>query len=264
MKLSLIKSCISRRRLILEMSWQDFRRRFAGSALGALWGILDPLLTMSVYYLVFRFGFRSGDVGDTPFVLWFFCGFVAWIFFSQSFAAASNSLLEYGYLVKKVVFPLELLPLIKIFSCLYVQLIFIALLSALCCVFGVLPSLYWLQLPYYLLCSVLLLYALCLGFASVNVYLRDMRELINVLLLIGMWGTPIAWQPEILPESLRPLLTLSPINYIVDGYRGALISHVWLWEKPVDTAVFWLIMLLMIIAGKSIYLKLRAGFADFI
>ena len=104
------------RRLLFNLAWQDFKRRFAGSYFGTLWGFVNPMLTMTVYWLVFQFGFRSGDVGEVPFVLWFMCGIVPWLFFSEAFSSASNSFLEYSYLVKKVVFNINILPLVKIIS----------------------------------------------------------------------------------------------------------------------------------------------------
>ena len=101
---SLINSIYKDRYLLANLSLQDFKRRFAGSYLGALWGVLNPLLTMTVYWMVFEFGFRSGDADGFPFLLWFASGICVWLFFSEGFSLASNIFLDYSYLVKKVVF----------------------------------------------------------------------------------------------------------------------------------------------------------------
>ena len=152
--------------LLTDLAWQDFKRRFAGSYFGIVWGFVNPLLTMTVYWLVFQFGFRSGDVGEIPFVLWFMCGIIPWLFFSEAFSSASNSFIEYSYIIKKVVFNINILPLVKIISCMVVHLFFVLLVAIVCCVFGYYPNYYWLQIPYYLLCAICLLFGLSLIFAS--------------------------------------------------------------------------------------------------
>lgn len=252
------------RRLLVSLAWQDFKRRFAGSYFGTMWGFITPMLTMIVYWLVFQFGFRSGNVGDIPFVLWFMCGIVPWLFFSEAFSSASNSFLEYSYLVKKVVFNVNILPLVKIASCMFVHFFFLALLAIACGCFGYFPSLYWLQIIYYLLCEVALLFAVSLIFASVMVFFRDLNQIIGIILLVGMWGTPIAWNINAFPESMHFFFKLNPIFYIVEGYRDSFVQQIWFWNKYNQTAYFWLLVLLLFIAGTFFYDRLKQSFADFL
>ena len=259
---NLFRDIFHDRRLLANLAWQDFKRRFAGSYFGTLWGFINPLLTIAIYWAVFQFGFRTGDVEGVPFVLWFMCGIVAWLFFSEAFTAASNSFLEYSYLVKKVVFNINILPLVKILSCLFVHLFFIGLLAVICCLFGYFPSLYWLQLPYYLLCSVSLLFAVTLAFASVIIFFRDLSQVINILLLIGMWGTPIAWNLSIFDPQYHFIFKLNPIYYIVEGYRDCFIQGTWFWEKYNQTAYFWILVAVMLFIGAFVYHRLKQSFAD--
>ena len=252
------------RRLLLSLSLQDFKRRFAGSYFGILWGFINPMLTITVYWLVFQFGFRTGDVGEIPFVLWFMCGIVPWLFFSESLSAASNSFLEYSYLVKKVVFHINILPLVKIFSCMIVHIFFILLLSVICCCLGYYPSIYWVQLPYYLLCAVCLLFAITLTFASVIVFFRDLNQIIGIILLVGMWGTPIAWHLNVFPESVHVYFKLNPIYYIVEGYRDCFVQQIWFWQKPFHTGYFWLLVGGLLLVGAFFYDRLKQSFADFL
>lgn len=259
----LLRAIWQDRRLLYALSRQDFKRRFAGSYLGMLWGFVNPLLTMTVYWCVFQFGFRSGDVGEIPFVLWFMCGIVAWLFFSEALSIASNSFLEYSYLVKKVVFNVDILPMVKIMSCLYVHLFFVALLAGVCCAFGFFPTVYWLQLPYYLLCSVSLLFAITLVFASVMVFFRDLNQIISILLLVGMWGTPIAWNAQNFSERVQRCFKLNPVYYIVEGYRDCFVQNIWFWQKYHQTAYFWCLVLLLVLIGAFVFDRLRNSFADF-
>lgn len=252
------------RRLLLNLSLQDFKRRFAGSYFGMVWGFVNPMLTMTVYWLVFQFGFRTGDVGDIPFILWFLSGIVPWLFFSESLSSASNSFLEYSYLVKKVVFNVNILPLVKIISCMLIHLFFVVLVALISCCFGYYPSLYWLQLPYYLLCTVGLLFAVSLIFASIIVFFRDLNQIISIILLIGMWGTPIAWNLNIFPKSLHIFFKMNPIYYLVEGYRDCFVQHIWFWQKPYLTLFFWMFICCLLLLGSFFYDRLKQSFADFL
>lgn len=252
------------RRLLADLAWQDFKRRFAGSYFGTMWGFVNPLLTIIVYWLVFQFGFRSGDVGEIPFVLWFMCGIVPWLFFSEALPAASNSFLEYSYLVKKVVFNINILPLVKIISCMFVHLFFVTLVAVICCFFGYHPTLYWVQIPYYLFCTICLLFGLSLIFASIIVFFRDLNQIIGIILLVGMWGTPIAWNLSVFPESTHIFFKLNPLFYIVDGYRDSFIQRVWFWDKHNQTAYFWMLIGLILLVGAFFYDRLKHSFADFL
>lgn len=253
------------RTLMMDLTVQDFKRRFAGSYLGILWGFINPLLTMIVYWLVFQFGFRSGDANGVPFMAWFACGISVWLFFSDAFSTASNAFVSYSYLVKKVVFNINILPLVKIFSSLVVHLFFVLLVAIICSLFGYYPSLYLLQLPYYMLCAIALIFAISLVFASVMVFFRDLGQIINIILMIGMWGTPIAWNMGQFSDHpiLQTILKLNPIFYLVDGYRDCFVQQTWFWEKGLSL-YFWGLLLVLLLWGSSVYNRLKNSFADFL
>lgn len=195
-------------------------------------------------------------------MLWFMCGIVPWLYFSEAFSMASNSFLEYSYLVKKVVFNINILPLVKIFSSAIVHIFFIGLLLIICSIFGYYPSIYLLQLPYYLLCIVALLFALSLITSSIMVFFRDLNQIIGVILLVGMWGTPIAWTTNMFPASVVKYFKLNPIYYLVEGYRDMFVNHIWFWQKYHQTPYFWLLIFIILIIGVFIYNRLRPFFAD--
>ena len=117
-----IKEIFVDRRLLVDLSVKDMKKRFSGTYFGLLWGILQPAMTIFVYWFAFQFGFRSGDVGNIPFVLWFIVGIINWLYISESFSNASNSFIEYNYLIQKVKFNVNILPLVKILSSFYIHL----------------------------------------------------------------------------------------------------------------------------------------------
>lgn len=260
--ISLFKEIYSDRDLLISFAVKDFKRKFAGSYFGIAWGFVQPLLTMLVYGIVFQFGFRSGDVGEIPFMLWFMCGIVPWLFFSEAFLVASNSFIEYSYLVKKVVFNIDILPLVKIISSAFIHLFFVILLEAICIGFGYYPRIYTIQIIYYLFCTIMFLFAISLISSSIMVFFRDLNQIISVLLLIGMWGTPIAWNITSFPENIHQFFKLNPIYYIVEGYRDSFVNDIWFWEKYNQTAYFWGLTTFLLLLGAFIYHRLSPFFAD--
>lgn len=258
----LLANVYTDRRLLVSLAGKDFSRRFSGTYFGVVWAILQPLLTILVYWVAFQFGFRSGTTSGVPFVVWFICGIVPWLFIQEAFSFASNSFIEYSYLIKKVKFNISILALVKIFSAMIIHVAFfiITVLIALC--FRILPSFYLLQIFYYMFAEILLLYSLSLITASIMVFFRDLNQIISLLLLVGMWGTPIAWSIDSFSEKYHFIFKLNPFFYIIEGYRDAVIGRGWFWNKPVLSIYFWGVTLICFSAGCHVFSKLKPHFAD--
>lgn len=123
------------RRLILKLSKNDFKTRYAGSYLGMVWALVQPVVTVLLYWFVFGTIMQSRQsMGDTeiPYVLWLTAGLVPWMYFSEALSNGTNALLEYNYLVKKVVFKISILPIIKVFAATFMHVFLFA--SCLCCI----------------------------------------------------------------------------------------------------------------------------------
>lgn len=256
------KGIFQDRKLLLAFASKDFQRRFSGSMFGVFWAFVQPLLTILIYWFAFEFGFRSGAVGETPYVLWFIAAIVPWLFISEAISFSSNCLIEYSYLVKKVVFNIDILPLVKIFSSLRIHGMFLVIVEIIYVVLGVYPTLKIIQLIYYILCAVVFIFAISLFFSSIMVFFRDLNQLISSILLIGMWATPIAWNIELFPENIQKILSVNPVYYIVEGYRDAFIGRAWFFEKGFETLRFWGITLSLLILGVTFYKRLKPHFAD--
>lgn len=250
------------RQLLKDLSLKDVKRRFSGTYFGMVWGVLQPLLTIIVYWSVFQFGFRSGDVEDAPFVLWFITGMISWLFISEAFSTASNSFVEYNYLIQKVKFNINILPLMKIFSSFYIHLFFLLIALVICALFGFYPQPMLLQIVYYMFAEIMFLFAFSLITSSVLVFFRDLNQIISIFLLMGMWGTPIAWNITNFPEEAQRVLMVNPFYYLVEGYRDAILGRQWFWEKAVLGVRFWAITLVLLVVGTSVYTRLKPYFAD--
>lgn len=258
------------RKLIWKLSRNDFKKRYAGSYMGAVWGFAQPLVTVLMYYLVFDkiFGnkaieLRSGV--EVPFVLFITAGLVPWFFFSEAISQGTMSLIEYSYLVKKVVFKISILPVIKVIAATFSHLFFLLLAALLACVYGYYPGIYLVQLLYYGACLSLLVLAMSYTTCAVVVFFRDLSQIISILIQIGMWATPILWSLDAIHNPVVvALLKLNPLVYIVGGYRDAIYGHRWFFQDPYGTLYFWVVTIALFVMGTVIFKKLKVHFADVI
>lgn len=256
---------VQSRKLVRTLAVNDFKTQYAGSYLGIIWAFIQPVITTLVYWFVFQIGLKSGQNMAYPFVLWLMAGLVPWFYFSEALGSGTGSLVQYDYLVKKVVFNIEILPFVKIVSAFFVHLVFIIFVMIMCALYGYYPTLYSLQIIYYIICTIALLFGLIYLTSSVVVFFRDLRQMINIMLQIGIWVTPIMWETDrVLADYpwIVKILKLNPVFYIVTGYRDALLDHRWFWENPVWTAYFWIFTIIMYFIGTGTFRRLREHFAD--
>ena len=251
------------RGMFLAIVKNDFQARFAGSYLGLFWAYVQPLITICLYWFVFQVGLRSGSVSDHPFILFLMCGLVPWFYFSESWNGATNALIEYNYLVKKVVFNIGFLPVLKICSALFVHLFFVLIITVMSLVYGYGIHLYMLQIFYYIFGMALLVLGLSYITAAFTVFFRDMSQIVGILLTVGVWMTPIMWNAEaVLPSFALDIFKLNPVYYIVDGFRDSLLNKIWFWEKPMWTIYFWCVTIAVYMLGVKLFNRLKVHFSD--
>ncbi len=209
------------------LTWRDFRARYRGSIFGILWAVAQPLLMMLAYTLVFssflkvRFGSTDSPV---VFAVYLLCGLVPWNAFSEGVNASCALMRLSPNLVKKVVFPLEVLPVNLTLVTMIQQLIGLALLLILVLVVGGGLSAWVLLLPFFLLVQFMLQTGLSWLLASLSVFIPDFRQATGLLTLLLMFITPIFYPETLIPERLRFLVTLNPMAQIVGMYRRVLME----------------------------------------
>lgn len=250
------------RTLIWNLAKNDFKTKYAGSYLGITWAFVQPIVTVLVYWFVFQVGFRSGDVGNFPFVLWLVTGIVPWFFFSDALTNATNSMLEYSYLVKKVVFKISILPIVKIISALFVHAFFVCFTIFLFILYGYKPDIYTIQVIYYTVCMFVFVLGISYATCAIVIFFKDLGQIINIFLQVGMWMTPIMWKYDMVSEQYQWILKLNPMYYIVEGYRDSLIYHVGFWHRFNQTIYFWIVALGLFAIGAVIFKRLKVHFAD--
>ena len=257
------------RKLIWKLSKNDFKTKFAGSYLGVIWAFIQPIVTVLVYWFVFEKGMHASGINtragiDVPFVLWLIAGLVPWFFFNEVVSSGTNALLEYSYLVKKVVFKINILPMIKVIAALFVHVFFIVFTVILFACYKYFPDFYTLQIIYYSFAMLVLVLGIIYATSAVVVFFRDLKQVINIVLQIGIWMTPIMWNIEAIDihPMLLTILKLNPLYYIVAGYRESLIDKVAFWEHPGITIYYWVFTIVVLFLGTTIFKKLKVHFAD--
>lgn len=256
------------RKLIWKLSKNDFKKRYAGSYLGFVWALVQPVVTVVMYWLVFDKVFNTkaqmlASGVEVPYVLYLTAGLVPWFYFSEAITNGTSALLEYSYLVKKVVFNISILPIIKLIAATFIHLFFVAVLLVVAVCYGYYPTVYTVQVFYYSFCLFVLVLAMSYCTCAVAVFFRDLIQIINIGLQVGMWATPVLWDINMLSnDKLITLFKLNPLVYIVNGYRNAIYGDEWFFEHFYSSTYFWIFTVTLFCVGSLIFKRLKVHFAD--
>ena len=249
--------------MLLELAKNDLKSRYSSSMLGILWAFAMPLTTILVFWFVFQIGFRNPPVEDVPYILWFVCAYIPWIFFTDTMTTGCNCLVEYSYLVKKIRFNVTIIPVVKVVSACFIHGFFVAVLLLMRMVYRLPFDPAMLQIFYYSFAAGVLSLGLVYMLSAFTVFFKDTSSLVNIIVQIGFWVTPIMWNEEtMLVESVRKILSLNPMHYVVTGYRDCFLSGGWFWEKPGQALYFWAVALGILVLGIMFFRKLQPFFAD--
>lgn len=261
--LSFVRMLDQNRYMIRSMVIRDMRARYMGSFLGLFWSVIHPLTQILIYYFVFAvvLKMRLGqEYEGTYYTLWLITGLLPWMFFAESITRAPGAVLEQANLLKKMAFPSELFSIAHLSAAIINHLIAVGILIAFLFIGGAGVS--WnifMVLPYLFLICVFTL-GISWMLSSLNVYLRDIGQLIGVVVNIWFFLTPIIYSPHLIPEGLQWLFNLNPMFHIVEGYRTALLG-----KTELDlTGLLYLLFISMVILvlGGLTFKKLKPAFAD--
>ena len=257
------------RRLIWKLAKNDFKKRYAGSYLGFIWAMVQPVVTVVMYWFVFDnfFGQKAQLLStgiSMPYVLYLTAGLVPWFYFTEALTNGTTALLEYNYLVKKVVFKISILPIIKIIAATFVHLFFAGVLLIVAILYGCYPTIYTIQILYYSFCLFMLVLGLSYTTCAVVVFFRDLTQIISIILQVGMWATPILWNITQISDNptLTMIVKLNPLVYVVNGYRAAICEKEWIFADFYSTMYFWIFTVVIFGIGALIFKRLKTHFAD--
>lgn len=259
-----LNEIFSRRFLIYTLAKRDFQNQYTGSYFGVIWNFLQPIAFIFILWFVLGVGFNVRQSGTSNQIFWLVSGMVSWFYFSDVFSTSTQIIQQYSFLIKKVDFSLGILPIVKILSAFINHLIFLIITIFFGAALGIAPTLYWLQLFYYAAAVQVILLGLCWFTASTAIFVKDIGNVVAILVQFGFWLTPVFWNIENVPQQYHRIIKLNPLVYIINGYRDSMINQVPFWDRPVETIYFWAVSLLILLVGALVFRRLRPHFAEVI
>lgn len=259
-----VRSIISNRTLIHSLIQRDIAGRYRGSVMGMLWSFFNPVLMLAVYTLVFSVIFKArwpgGTESKTEFALVLFSGLMVFNLFAECLNKAPTLILGNVNYVKKVIFPLEILPIVSLGAALcHFVISFIVWVTFYLVFFGV-PNPTVLLLPVIIVPLMLITMGISWVFASLGVFMKDVGQFIGVITTLLLFLSPIFYPLAALPEEYHPLMQMNPLTNIVEQTRDVMI-----WGKSIDWldwALQTVLSALVAWLGFAWFQKTRKGFAD--
>ncbi len=263
--ISLIKSCWSNRELIAQMAKREVVGRYKGSVMGLAWSFFNPVFMLSVYTFVFSVVFKArwgvgGEESKTQFAMVLFVGMIVHALFAEVLNRAPSLILSNVNYVKKVVFPLEILPVIAMGAALFHAVISLCVLLMAFAIFN--GYLYWTVIltPLIFMPLVILTLGLAWILASFGVFLRDVGQTIGIITTVMMFLAPVFYPITAIPEDLRHWIMANPLTFIIEQAREVLIwGHLPNWS---GLGIYTLAATIVAWAGYAWFQKTRKGFAD--
>lgn len=249
------------RELLYFLTWRDIKVRYKQTALGALWAILQPLLTMLVFSLFFgRLAKVPSD--GIPYPLFSMAGLVPWTFFAFGLTQSSNSLVASSNMIKKIYFPRLTIPISTVLSGGVDLILAFAMLVAMMFWYGLRLTSNVLWLPLFVLLALVTSLGVGLWLSALNVKYRDIRYLVPFLVQFWMYATPIAYPSSLLKEPWRTLFGLNPMAGVVEGFRWALLG-----VKTPPGPMIWIsavAAVLILVFGAFYFRWMEKSFADIV
>lgn len=249
-------------RTVMDFSVNDFKKKYSGSVLGVAWAYIQTIMMVVIYWCVFQFGLRVGGAAGMPFLAWFIAGYMPWLLFSDIINSSVGCMSEYSYIVKKVVFNINIIPIAKIVGCMFVHAAFLVIVLAIAFGYGVFTGVYLLQIIYYLIALLMLAIPLAFLCSVVSVFFKDFGQGVAIVLNVFTWVTPILWDFSIVPEKFAFIFKINPMFYIVNGFRDSILYGVSIFEHPLNGAYFWILVIVLWVKCLKTYKDLAPHMAD--
>jgi lipopolysaccharide transport system permease protein len=247
------------RELLYFLTWRDIKVRYKQTLLGASWALLQPLLTMVLFSVVF--GYFAGLPSEgIPYPVFTLTALLPWQLFAYALNQSSTSLIADRNLITKIYFPRLVIPISSVLSALLDFAIASLLLAGMLLIYRIPLTWRVLTLPLWVAFALLTAVAVGLWLSALNVQYRDVRYTLPFLTQFWMYATPIAYSLSIVPEEWRWLYSLNPMTGVVEGFRWALLGTT---SPATWPALFSALLVLLLFAGGLVYFKrMEDGFAD--
>ncbi len=255
--MKIFKELYQYRELLKSNVKKEIRGKYKGSFLGVIWSFVNPLLTVLVYAIIFPYILRQ----DQPnYLIFLIVAIIPWNFFVTVLNQGTTTVLANANIIKKVYFPREILPISIVLSGLVNFLIscIIILLFVLFGGLGISPVI--LYLPIIIFIQFILSLGIVFIISAINVYIRDVEYIVNFVLTLAFYATPILYDASFMPAKVQGILNLNPMKHLIDAYRS--IFYYKQIPNVVSMIVLGIISFILLICGYAIFKKLERGFAE--
>jgi len=259
----ILRDHITYRKQLVKLAKSDVKKSHGG-VLGMGWALIRPAILIFVFWFAFTVGLRSGDdVEGYPFFLWLIAGMIPWFYMRDMITGGAGSIRRYKFLVTKIKFPTSTISSFVSMGLLAVHAGLLLVMIAIFIGFGYMPTIYYLQLPFYMLLMFLFFTAWGLFSGVVSSISRDFLNLVKSLTQALFWMSGILYDAGSIDyEWIRTILLFNPITIIVNGYRNVFIYHRWFWEDPQQLLNFAAVYLVMAALAVWAYRKLKKEIPD--
>jgi lipopolysaccharide transport system permease protein len=252
------------RELLYFLVWRDVKVRYKQTSLGIAWIVLQPLITLALFYLIFGVLFGQRNTNQVPYPAFAFVALIPWTYFSGALTRAATSLVDGAQLISKVYFPRVLVPLSAVLAGLVDFAVACLPMIALLLFYKIVPTWRVLVLPLLLLLATITALGFSLWLAALNVSYRDIKHIVPFLAQTWLYATPVMYATNLLPAQWRFVLALNPMTAVVEGFRWALLGDLYAGAQ-LDPLVYALgigIALLVCISGLFFFRATERTFAD--
>lgn len=251
------------RALIWSFVKRDLLARYKGSVVGLFWSVIHPLIMLALYTFVFSAILKvrvGASEGTEQFAIYLFCGMLPWNAFAEGLNRSTGVILENSNLIKRAIFPAEILPVYPVIAGIVNELIGFGILLAAMLLTGHSISAVMLLLPAILLLQVVLTTGLAWIVAGATVFIRDLGQMLGVVLTLWVFLTPIFYPPSVVPQGMRFLLTVNPMYALVEAYRSLILKGQFpAWE---NVAFLTLTGAVVFFVGYRVFTRMQPAFAD--
>ena len=259
----IIKDHIEYRRQLVQLAKADMKKAYGG-VLGMGWAIIRPAIMIFVFWFAFSVGLRKGgDVEGYPFFLWLIAGMIPWFYMRDMITGGAGSIRRYKYLVTKIKFPVSTIPTFVSMGSLATHAGLVVLMIGIFLLFGYRPTIYYLQIPLYMILMFLFFTAWGLFSGVLSSISRDFLNLVKSLTQALFWMSGILYDANGIDQQwIRNILLFNPVTILVNGYRNALIYHKWFWEDWQQLVNFAIVYAVMLLLAVWVYRKLKKDIPD--
>lgn len=262
MIINIIKRIILWRSLIVSLSIRNFRSAYFGSVLGIVWVLIEPVIYVTLLWFFFTKAMKFNPPNSYPYVPWLITAMSLWNLISTVLSSSPNLFKNHSFLLKRQEFHISVLPIVNILTALYVHAIFIVILIIVNLYSGIPFTFYWFQAVYYLFATCILLVGLTWITSTLALFVKDVSNIIGVILQIGFWISPIFWSIDTFPKGYQTLLILNPVSYVMEGYRKSFLYAEPFWKDVNGFVYFWSFTLIILAIGTYAFKRLRPHFGD--